>query len=353
MNRGRHRPCAEASAHVCVISVKLTSFKQSFLGHFMLKLEFTVQGTNIMPELRSKDSRKDKLVEESLVERVRHYSPVSSGPVSSTLALLAEREAVPNFPVLDDPISPGPGEQRGVATDVDAALRVVNDNMLKHQKVMTDSIASMKKAFESRMEQQLKLFSDGLKQHITDSVTELRNYVDAEIGRISTQINEITEKVAILEDKQTPEYDPEVSIILSKVPVNEGEDIYEVTKSIIHEALDLPDVPVVRATRLPQRQQGDRPVPPLVKAQLQSVDDKKKVLRVKKRLATAEGYKNVWIRSSRPHAERLTDQNFRTLLGLIGPQGNTVTINSNGRIVKKHPNDRNQPNNRDTPPTPE
>ncbi len=119
-----------------------------------------------------------------------------------------------------------------------------------------------------------------------------------------------------------------------------GENILQIVENIIHEGLGLPEIPIVRAMSLPQQnQQGQgfrHPPTPLVKVQLRDLDTKKRVLRSKLKLANTQDYGNVWIRSSKPHIERLIDINFKTILDMI-PSGKTMSVTNSGRITKKTP----------------
>ena len=77
--------------------------------------------------------------------------------------------------------------------------------------------------------------------------------------------------------------------------------------------------------------------PGLVKIQFESLEDKIKVFREKHNLRNSEEYKKVFLRSSKPHAERLTELNFKTVLELI-PKGSEYGISANGKITKKEEN---------------
>jgi hypothetical protein len=125
---------------------------------------------------------------------------------------------------------------------------------------------------------------DSLKGLLKDSIDDIQQYVDMEVGRINSQLQDIQTRVSVIEEKQQQnlEYDPEVSVIMSKVPMTAGEDIQKVAENIIHEGLGIPEIPIVRAMHLPQRhQQGQgfrHPSTPLVKVHLRDLDAKKEVL---------------------------------------------------------------------------
>ena len=97
---------------------------------------------------------------------------------------------------------------------------------------------------------------------------------------------------------------------------------------------------------MPQREQRDRDrrqaqgrddrpqLPPLIKAQFRNIQEKVEVLKVKRRLAASDKFSRAWMRSSKPHAERVADMNNRLLLGLL-QGGDQYTVTSHGKIVKK------------------
>ena len=221
------------------------------------------------------------------------------------------------------------------------------------------------KELSTQVQQMNVTITSTIKEEVRAATKNIEEYIDSEISRVSVRIDGIEEKVRKIEDSQHVEYDPNVSIIVSKLPVTPDEDVQQIAEDIVHNALQLPAVQVVRAMRLRQRddrqgaeaqaaegqaaegqvaggqravrQRDERaPGPPLIKVQFRTVEDKVAVLRVKRRLTSSAKYSPVWLRSSKPHSERVMDMNFRTLLDIL-PGGNTYTVTSNGKIVKKTP----------------
>ena len=164
-------------------------------------------------------------------------------------------------------------------------------------------------------------------------------YSTLSLCQVVRRVEDIEEKVKKVEDKVVvPEYDPEVSVIVSNLPVIDEEDPMEYASEVVRRGLSLPEgtCPIVRATRLPQRQNnGDRPNtrPPLMKVEFRSLDEKKTALKAKGNLKNSE-YTNVFMRSSKPHVERLLDLNFKTILDLL-PNGKDYRVTASGRIMKK------------------
>lgn len=154
------------------------------------------------------------------------------------------------------------------------------------------------------------------------------------------RVDTIEAKVDRMEKKEKPDFDPEVSIIVANFPTKENEDIKEEMSAMVRRGLQIPEgtCPVVRAVRLPlRRQQNGRPQnptrPPLVKVEFRTLDEKIKVLKAKMNIHNSE-WPNLYIRSARPHMERLMDINFKTLLDMM-PNGSEMKITSSGRIVRK------------------
>ena len=70
------------------------------------------------------------------------------------------------------------------------------------------------------------------------------------------------------------------------------------------------------------------------KIELENKENKIAVLRRKASLKQSQEFKNVFVRSSMSHADRLTQLNFRTLLSEI-PAGKDFRVANNGRIIKR------------------
>ena len=93
--------------------------------------------------------------------------------------------------------------------------------------------------------------------------------------------------------------------------------------------LNEPDIPVIRATRLPSRNN----FPGLVKIEVDSETNKVKILRKKGNLKETERYKKVFLRSSKSHVERLLELNIQKLLDEIPYGRDKYRLTANGRLV--------------------
>lgn len=292
------------------------------------------------------ETRKKKEIEQSLVDKVRQLSPGSHSQGHASLGIatgITTPEISRTRPTSGDTTLEG-------HADLDKIYQLivgVKDSLDAHKQSVENQIKQLSDNFHAHLDTKLDQFGQSLKKEIKDSVEDLQQYVDSEVGRITSQINDVVARVTTLEqrpppeEKPVPDFDPEVSIIMSKVPQNQDENIQEVVEKIIHEGLEMPEVRVVRAMRMRPRgmnRQHGRPGPrqiPLVKVQLEDLETKKQVLRNKLKVQTnTTEFTNVWMRSSKPHIERLIDLNFKTMLDMI-PGGDTMTVTNSGRIVKK------------------
>ena len=125
-------------------------------------------------------------------------------------------------------------------------------------------------------------------------------------------------------------------MVATNVPVQANENILQAANHLIESSLRIPALTVVRAMRLKSKNR----FPGLVKIELATESDKISVLHNKQNLADTREYKRVYLRSSKPHSERLADHNFRKLLQHIS-DGTNFRMTANWRIINKtNPNPR-------------
>ena len=199
-----------------------------------------------------------------------------------------------------------------------------------------------------RLEALLNSKIDGLKQYIDDALEEkfedLKKYVDNEISRVESRVQDIETFVTAAKDdkEKSTVFDPDTTIIADNLPFDDDEDLDKKAQDMIRKDLAL-NIRVVRTTRLNPRpprhtRQGTVSKPGLVKIQVPSLDDKIKILRNKRMLENTVDYKQVFLRSSKCHTDRLMETNFRTVLEMIDTR-KEYKLTANGHIVKK----QNQP----------
>ena len=82
-----------------------------------------------------------------------------------------------------------------------------------------------------------------------------------------------------------------------------------------------------------ERMKSNSNKPGLVKVELRSPEEKRALLRAKRKLRETLKYKDVFIRSSQTYAERIMRSNLKTILAEI-PSGSEYKLTANGRILK-------------------
>lgn len=175
----------------------------------------------------------------------------------------------------------------------------------------------------------LEAAGPGNTRDIEKKCDDLKAQVDIDIGQLVSRCERIEERIGNLEKRF--EFDPEVTIVAQNLEgAMESEAIVlRKAENLVNHELGLPDVKVVHAKRLVSRNGK----PGLVKIEVSNLDDKKKVLRGD--LKRTQDYKDVSLRSSKSHVERLQEMNTRVLLNEL-PNGHRYRITANGKLV---PND--------------
>ena len=164
------------------------------------------------------------------------------------------------------------------------------------------------------------------------STETLKSQLDTESGILIARITQVETRVARLEQTQAErlEYDTETTVVAQGLHWGNGDNILAEAKKMVNQVLGL-DVDVVRAKQLPSRNGR----PGLVKVQLNSLQEKIQLLRAKHDLKQKEGYRNVFIRSSKTHMERLLELNIKTMLEEIPSCRNKFRLTASGRLVRK------------------
>ena len=166
------------------------------------------------------------------------------------------------------------------------------------------------------------------KDEVDRQVDELKSKQETFEGEITT-VKTMVESLADHDSSRKEVFDPEFTVIASNIPGTVNEDMDMVVNRLIEEGTRTPNVQVVRTKRLVSR----NPFPGLVKIELASVTDKVSVLRNKRNLAENHEFRRVFLRSSKPHSDRIAEFNFKKLLQL--PNGKEYRIGGNGCIINK------------------
>lgn len=201
-------------------------------------------------------------------------------------------------------------------------------------RIMIRNLAASVDSCRDSLSKRVDSLEVNIKTEIKQDIKQLQEYVDINIAQVMSRVEAVEGKVDAIQQQQqiqeNKEYDPEVTVVAIGLHYEEDEEIHDKVSHMLRRGLGIRDMPVVRAKRMSRN--GNRPG--IVKIQLRSLDDKKKVLRAKSELKNTHDFSRVYLRSAFTHAERLMDLNFRTLLKKI-PGCQNMRITGNGRLIER------------------
>ena len=248
----------------------------------------------------------------------------------------------------DGPCDPSNLDMKQLFGKIDLLVSSVNEIKIGQE--------SLRKTLDSKID---KLRND-LLINIDQKVKHVRDEMTLELGRETARIDSLVNNINDLQSKVTgiehscgslkdsitndksrythpnpnPLSDPDLTIIASGIPYTESEEILSKAKSLIA-ALGCSvsdNVTVTAAARLPSRIPNK---PGYVKISFQSLDEKVSVLRNKMKLKDSEQYSQIFLKSSKSHAERLIEQNTRAILREL-PHGRNFRLDANGRVKQRN-----------------
>ena len=212
-----------------------------------------------------------------------------------------------------------------------------NDEKLDKMMEMLESLKrgqeSLQKTFDSKLE---KLRNEVVKT-IDDKIRSVKVDMDLQFAGLERRIELFDSEMSSLKadagfmDNSVNNCD--ITVIATNVPLRHDRSLMDTAKALIsalgtdilHRSM------ITDVKRCPDRGTGK---PPLLKIAFESVEQKVEVLRSKKKLSDSNEFKNVYLRSSKNHTERILELNAKTLLSQL-PNGNQFRVTGNGRIVKK------------------
>lgn len=243
------------------------------------------------------------------------------------------------------------------------------DLLLTAMADMRKSQEGLKKMVESKID---KLRTD-LLENIDGKVRALRDELSTDIGmqtaridRMMTTVQSMQTRIESLETNSSghngnnstqdlnddrldghimrhgnPLDDPELTITASGIPYQEGENLVQKAEDIMRSLGETvsSSVKVTAAVRLPNRWNEK---PGFVKISFRNIKEKVTVLRNKFNLKDSTMYKDVYLKSSKSHAERLIELNARAILREL-PNGRSLRVDANGRIKQRSPQQQQQP----------
>ena len=222
-------------------------------------------------------------------------------------------------------------------SDVMSKLEVIQTKQDSFQKDLADMKKDMKqlrKEMTKLIDERVEKATGPLKRNIQKIEEKMGAFEDT-LGRLE-QASEAG--VAARVDAAEPTADPEKTVVMLNVPEVENDDVsLDVKVQDILTALGdyngqavKDSVTVVQTKRIPSRNQ----YPGLVKVAFDCKNSKIIVLKTKQKLKNHNVLGNIWIRSSKTHAERLIELNCKKLLNLL-PGGSEYTVTGSGKIAEK------------------
>ena len=196
---------------------------------------------------------------------------------------------------------------------------------------MITQVAASVNSCKDTLNRKIQSLETKLVDRITDEMKNLQEYVDLNIAQVLARVESLEGKMEAMQQRQisVSEYDVETTIVAKGLSYQDNENIQEKAISLISTGLGLRDIPIVRAKRM----RGYDGRPGVVKIQLESLEDKKRVLRNKKELKNTPNYRRVFLRTSMTHTERIMDMNMRTLLRKI-PGCENMWLTGHGKLVE-------------------
>ena len=192
----------------------------------------------------------------------------------------------------------------------------------------------VKKKFQEQ-NKALKEMQSNLNVKIEEEMKGLQHYIDQQVGQLAARMKDIENRLHVVEEreKEKAAFNYDETLVLINFPYDPSEDLMAKADEFIRNGLKVHDSNIVRATRL----KGRDGKPGITKVQLESLEQKIRVLRNKINLKHSDSYQRVYVRSSKSHKERLAEANFRFLMSVI-PGGDNLMLTSNGKMVKKTSN---------------
>ena len=202
-----------------------------------------------------------------------------------------------------------------------------------HKEEIKKKLDEHKADFKKRIDKHSKDLQKSINEKIETEVKNLTKYIDQEIGTMVARLEHVETRMKKLEEKQQESqvFSYDTTVIISNLAADRNEDLPKKVGDLIKDGLRLHDIKFLRVLRL----QSHTNKPGLVKVQLPSLDEKVKLLRAKQHLSQSDSYKKVFIRSSKPHAERVAEYNMKTLMATLPGLNKDYRLTGNGKLIPK------------------
>ena len=224
--------------------------------------------------------------------------------------------------------------------DIATTLKTVSDSLVSLQAQMTGVHQSIKQ-FNNRLDDKLgeltSTVADNVKATFEPQLDYLRETVNCLSERVDTmeqdlggRLQKVEESIDTLLRKSTTEdFNPDVSVIMFGIPTKEDEDIIATVTDLFVNMLKV-GVTIVKVERAGSRDGK----PGAVRVELDSLYEKKQVLRAKHMCKTNPKSAKVRIRGCESHQDRVNRLNCTYMLKLMG-KGEEHFVVGNGVISQK------------------
>ena len=223
------------------------------------------------------------------------------------------------------------GEQKEQVslTSIMAKLNEMDAKHQKARKTLEEKIDKLRSELNDDIDKRLKTFSDDINKSLESIETDYKS-LRADLQTAQNRLTEIENRNKHEDYEPVDDVDKTIVLANLREPSDDTITLDDTVNQLIEALGDsvYQEVNVVQTKRLPGRENK----PGLVKVALDSRESKIKVLQSKKELKDNESFKKVWIRTSKTHAERVAEMNFKKILQLV-PGGEKLRISGNGKII--------------------
>lgn len=238
-------------------------------------------------------------------------------------------------------------EYKGSNRDSDIReLKSMVEGLTKSMNNMCISLTDRINRFEQNMSKELAVL---IEKKIKHEISQVKQEINCSMSVFQEKVNSLEAKVNGFEKtyasaaKQSVSVneDKKLNIVIKGVTTGKNETnnaqcTMNKVNSLIRDGLKLSNVKVIKAERKDSRNNK----PGLIIAKLQSMDDKKAVMKAKSKLKGNRSYSEVYIENDIPADVRFQQNNLRTILREIGKSNKYKVVGSKILPIKESASSR-------------
>ncbi len=228
----------------------------------------------------------------------------------------------------------------GEKLDIATTLHTMTQTLTLLQGEMT-GVNQAIEAFNTRLDNTLSELStsvtNNVKDHFNPQLEEIKDNVNALTERVDTILQDIDRRLqhvkagldTLIKNQPVELFNPDLSVIMFGVPYKKGEDITKIVTDLFKDTLK------VGVTIKNIERSGARDGKPFaVKVELDSIYEKKQVLRAKKNCNASKATSMIRIKGCESHSDRVNRMNCTYILKMLG-KGDDHFVVGNGLIKSK------------------